>query len=78
MGRGHPLNEKSGKVRSTSMRKLARDGKTWTPTEQRTRDRLMKQFCRSGRKGVHVASGNSEAYKEGWERIFGGKHNDTR
>jgi hypothetical protein len=65
----HPLDESTGGVRSASMRKLARDGKTWTPTEERTRDRLLKQFCKAGRKGVEVASGNSEAYKANFDLI---------
>jgi hypothetical protein len=65
----HPLEEKAGGVRSPTIRKLARDGKSWTPTEQRARDRALKQFCRSGRKGVEVASGNSEAYKAGFDLI---------
>jgi hypothetical protein len=71
----HLLDERSSpsrpNVRSASMRKLSRDGKTWTPTEERKRAECMRQFCRTGRKGVEVSSGNSEAYQEGWERIFG-------
>lgn len=77
MKQQHPLDQRSrageGNVRSSSMRKLAKDGKTWTPTEQRKRDKALKQFCKFGRKGVGLSSGASEEYKDGWERIFGGK-----
>lgn len=60
-------------VRSAEARKLAKDGTTWTPTERVRRDKLMRQFVRNGRKGVEVSSGNSAAYADGWQRIFGGK-----
>lgn len=72
----HPLDSKSPasrpNVRSASMRKLGKDGPSWTPTEQRAKDKAMRQFCKFGRKGVGASSGNSEAYQEGWERVFGG------
>lgn len=71
MGNQHPLNEKKGGLRSSTIRKLARDGKTWTPTEQVTRDKCLRQFCAAGRKGVEVSSGNSDAYKRGWVLMFG-------
>jgi hypothetical protein len=52
-----PLSEHSrGKDRS--QRKSARDGSTWTPTESRKRDALMRQFLQ--RDGTQ---GNSEAYR---------------
>jgi hypothetical protein len=69
----HLLDEKSDpkqpKVRSASMRKLGKDGTTWTATERRKKDILMRQFCRTGRKGVEVASGNSEAYRANYDGI---------
>lgn len=71
MGNQHPLDEKTGGLRSPTIRKLAKDGTTWTPTEQRTRDKCLRQFCAAGRKGVEVTSGNSEAFKRGWIRMFG-------
>ncbi len=75
MKQAHPLDVRSSParptVRSASMRKLGKDGTSWTPTEQLKRNRLLRQFTRTGRKGSEVSSGNSEAYKEGWERIFG-------
>lgn len=67
----HPLNEKSGGLRSPAIRKLAKDGPSWTPTEQVTRDKCLKQFCKAGRKGVEVSSGNSEAFQRGWDAVFG-------
>lgn len=60
----HPLDESKGGVRSPTIRKLARDGTSWTPTEQRTRDRLMKQFTK-----LEGASGNSEAYRTNFDLI---------
>lgn len=71
MGNQHPLNEKKGGLRSPTIRKLARDGTAWTPTEQVTRDKCLKQFCKAGRKGVEVSSGNSEAFQRGWDAAFG-------
>lgn len=62
----HPLEESTGGVRSASMRKLARDGKTWTPSERRRRDQLMKQFCR-----LEAGSASTEAYRRGWDAAFG-------
>lgn len=60
----HPLDERKGGVRSPTIRKLAKDGTAWTPTEQVTRNRLMKQFCK-----LEGAAGNSEAYKQGYDLI---------
>lgn len=59
----HPLDQrgKSLTVRNGSLRKLARDGKSWTPTESVKRDRLMKQFSKRGRKGYGVVQ--SAEYK---------------
>lgn len=52
-----PLSERPrGKDRS--MRKSSRDGSTLTPTEQRTKARLMKQFVKGD-----GPRGNSEAYR---------------
>lgn len=69
----HPLNERTGKLRSASMRKLAKDGTSWTPTEKLKRNRLMKQFAKHGRKGYEVSSGNSEAYRAGYDLIDWGE-----
>lgn len=67
----HPLDEKTrgGKVRPATVRKLAKDGTSWTPTERLKRDKLMRQFMRTGRKGAQVSSGNSPAYEEGYALI---------
>lgn len=69
----HPLEDSKGGVRSPQMRKLARDGKTWTPTEQRLRDKLMKQFCH-----LEGAAGATEAYRRGWDAAFGGPEAKAR
>lgn len=45
--------------KSVSQRKAARDGKTWTPTESRLRDKLMRQFVKGTLDGT---KGNSAAY----------------
>jgi hypothetical protein len=66
----HPLDQRSHpsnpNVRSASMRKLGPDGASWTPTERRQKDRLMKQFTK-----LEGQAGNSDAFREGWDRIFG-------
>ena len=63
--RSHPSRPN---VRSGSMRKGGRDG-GFTPTEQLKKNRLMKQFARSGRKGYEVSSGNSEAFRRNFDLI---------
>lgn len=68
----HPLDQHSHpsnpNVRSASMRKLGPDGASWTPTEKRRKDRLMKQFCKGD-----GPRGNSDAYRDAWDRIWGSK-----
>lgn len=52
-----PLSEaRRGKARS--QQKGRYDGNTWTPTESRKKDTLMKQFCK-----LEGPGGNSEAYR---------------
>jgi len=53
-------------VRSASLRKTGKDGTTWTPTEQRKRDKAMRQFSQRA-KGYGV--GISDAYREGYDSI---------
>lgn len=69
----HPLDSKSSasrpNVRSASVRKLGKDGASWTPTEKLRRDKLMRQFMRAGRKGAQVSAGNSPAYMAGYDGI---------
>jgi hypothetical protein len=43
--------------KSLSQRKHRLDGPSWTPTESRQREQLMKQFCK-----LEGQSGNSSAY----------------
>lgn len=54
---GDPVGAEMPRGKDCSQRKSARDGASWTPTESRKRDTLMKQFCR-----LDGPSGNSEAY----------------
>lgn len=64
----HPLDQRTrGKeTRPATIRKLAGDGPSWTPTEKRKRDRALKQF--SGRaKGYAV--GISQAYRDAYDSI---------
>lgn len=72
----HPLNETSSPsrptVRSGSMRYRAKDG-AFTPTEKLKKDRLMRQFMRTGRKGAQVSSGNSPEYMANYDLIDWGK-----
>jgi hypothetical protein len=56
-------------TRPATIRKEARDGTSWTPTEQRKRDKLMKQFSKYGRKGYEVSSGTSKAYRDNFDLI---------
>lgn len=72
MRRGaHPLDERTrgGKVRSASMRKLAGDGKSWTPTEERKRNQLMRQFMKHD-----VPLANSSEYQVGYDAIDWGRN----
>lgn len=64
----HPLDVRTrGKeTRSASIRKLAKDGSTWTPTEARKRDGLLKQFS-ARNKGFAV--GISEEYRNNYDGI---------
>lgn len=74
---GHFLDKKSDPkqptVRSASMRRQGKDGNSLTNTEKRTKNRLMKQFMRTGRKGAEVSSGNSEKYQANYDLIDWGK-----
>ncbi len=55
----------STNVRSATIRKGRRDPGL-TPTEQRRKNELMRQFIRGG----DGPRGNSPEYLEGWDRIF--------
>lgn len=72
MRQAHPLDVKAKPVRNASMRKLAKDGKTWTPTERLKRNRMLKQFCKRGRKGVAL-TGNSPEYLANYDAIDWGR-----
>jgi hypothetical protein len=37
-----------------------------SPSQERVKEKLMKQFCK-----LEGFCGNSKAYVQGWERIFG-------
>lgn len=69
----HPLdkhsNPKAPNVRSASMRKLGKDGNSFTPTEKRKKDKAMRQFSKQ-RKGYAVAI--SDAYRVGYDGIHWG------
>jgi len=64
----HPLDQRTrGKeTRSASLRKLAHDGPSWTPSEKRKRDRLLKQFSARA-KGYAV--GLSAEYRNNYDSI---------
>lgn len=55
--RDDPIGSEKPRGKSRSQRKAARDGPSWTGTEARQRDQLMKQFCK-----LEGPAGNSEAY----------------
>ena len=73
MASKHPLDKKSHpkrpNIRGASVRKLGKDGPSWTPTEKLKRDRLMRQFMRTGRKGAQVSAGNSPEYMANYDLI---------
>lgn len=52
------------------MRKLGKDGPSYTPTEQRKKDRLMRQFSKRA-KGYAVSI--SDAYRDGYDQVDWGK-----
>ncbi len=54
---GDPVGSEKARGKNRERRKGRFDGKSWTATESRMRDQLMKQFCR-----LEGPSGNSEAY----------------
>jgi len=57
--------QKSGKAPT-------REDIKWTNAERRQRDKDMKQFCKSsGESGTDPYWITTDAYREGWERIFG-------
>ncbi len=53
-----------GKRGKTTAQRRGRYDSGWSPTEQRTREKLLKQFTK-----LEGPSGNSEAFKRGYERI---------
>lgn len=67
----HLLDIKSDKsnpnVRSASIRKLGKDGTSFTPTEKHKRDRLMKQFSNQ-QKGYGTRAITPE-YAAGYDAI---------
>ncbi len=54
---GDPVHSEAPRGKDRSQRKSARDG-GWTPTEERKRNELMRQFLR-----LDGPKGNSEAYR---------------
>lgn len=69
----HPHDGKSPAsrptVRSATIRKGGRDG-SFTPTEIRKKNQLMRQFQSHGRKGGEMFSGNSKAYRDNYDACF--------
>ena len=54
-------------IRPATIRRAGRDGPSLSQTEKLRKAKAMRQFVKGdGEKG------NSEAYREGWERTFGG------
>lgn len=64
----HPLDAhtRGKETRSASMRKLAADGPSWTPTEQLQRNKLMRQFSKRA-KGYAVSI--SEEFRSNYDLI---------
>lgn len=70
---GDPVGADDPRGKSCEKRMGRYDG-SFTPTEQKMKDQLMKQFTRFG-EGV---GGNTKAYREGWERTFEPKPREPR
>lgn len=64
----HDVRTFRKETRPATIRKNGKDG-SLSPTEQRTKNRLMKQFAKSGRKGYELASGVSKEFRENYDRI---------
>lgn len=63
---GDPVGSEKPRGKDSSQRKSRADGKSWTPTESRIRDQLMKQFCKNPE-----GSQNTPAYLAGYDAAFG-------
>jgi hypothetical protein len=61
---GDPVGAEAPRGKNREQRKSARDGKTWTPTEQRKRDTLMRQFLR-----LDGPKGSSEDFRRNYDAI---------
>lgn len=62
-----PINSHKPRGKARNQRKAAKDGPSWTPTEQKRREAFLKQFC----KNKEGPGGNSEAYKDNYADVFG-------
>lgn len=62
---GDPVGSEAPRGKDCSKRMGRYDG-SFTPTEQRLKNQLMRQFMRTGGEGV---GGNSEAYRLGYDAI---------
>lgn len=60
-------------MRSASLRKLGKDGNSLTPTEQRKKNQLMRQFMRNPEGSL-----NTEAYRAGYDAMTCPKCNRLR
>lgn len=61
-----PIGSEGPRGKSRGQRKSGRDGPNWTPTEQREKNQLMRQFMRFG---SGAGAGVSAAYREGYDAI---------
>jgi hypothetical protein len=68
---GDPVGSEAPRGKDCSKRMGRYDG-SFTPSEQRLKNKLMKQFTRFG----EGFGGNSAEYRDGWERTFGRKSFD--
>lgn len=71
MSQLHPTLEKKKWSRTPHQRKLGKDGASFTPTEKRRRDSLLKQFSKQ-RKGYAVSI--SDEYKSNYDEINWGSN----
>ena len=59
---------------------MAREGHEFVDSQNVAREKLKKEYVSKkwhGGKGSAVRPGDSQAYKDGWERIFGKKEHKS-
>jgi hypothetical protein len=64
--KNNPIGSEKPRGKDRSQRKHREDGKTWTGTEQRLKNKLMRQFMRTGEGG---GAGVSAQFRDNYDLI---------